>query len=449
MSIVSKIKGAFGGSSSGVKSRYVPEMKGKSAGNPYSDSNFFGGLAVRQSYAGVDVNYTSAMRHNDVYTCIRIKAESLGQLPVRLYRHVGSRKEKITSGREFKIFTQRPNAYQTWQDLIEQYVAALEIQGNFYAEVKRNRFGNVFEIVPFRYQNNVSVEMNHMGQVYYTYSTNDGKGRVIKKTYAPNDILHVKLFSTDGYRGLSPITQTARAIGIAISGESTAASMFEKGGKPAGVLQTDEVFDDDDDSIQRLRDQWQELYGGPDNSGKIAVLESGLKFQSVSMSAVDSQLLEQRKFTREQISSIFRVPLHMLQAASGMKYASVEGNNKSFYKDALMPIAIKLQHAVNEILPENHTIELDEKEFVRGDRETQVKTVKEMVTAGLMSVNEGRDELGLEPVEGGDVFAVQTNNLTFGRYDELPSVQEQMAAKQPNASSAESETPPTEKENED
>ena len=374
------------------------------------------------------------------------QAESLGQLPIQLYRHNADRKTRITSGREYKIFTQKPNAYQTWQDFIEQYVASLEIQGNFYAEIKRNTYGNVYEIVPFRYQNNVSVEMDSIGRVYYTYSTNDGKGRVEKKTYAPASILHVKLFTTDGYRGLSPISQCARAVGVAIASETTAATMFEKGAKPAGVLQTDEVFDDDDDSINRLRDQWQELYGGPDNSGKIAILESGLKFQSVSLSAVDSQLLEQRKFTREQISSIFRVPLHMLQAASGMNYASVEGNNKSFYKDALMPLATKLQNAINEILPENHTIKLDEKEFVRGDRESHVKTVKEELT-GFISINEGRIELGYEPVEGGDVFAVQTNNLTFGRYDELPSVEEQMKSKNPSSPEPKPDAPPKESNN--
>ncbi len=444
MNFISKIKGAFGGTSTPVKS-YVPEMKQKT--NPYSDNSFFGSLGVKSSYAGVDVNYTSAMRHNDVYTCVRIKAESLGQLPIQLYRHNADRKTRITSGREYKIFTQKPNAYQTWQDFIEQYVASLEIQGNFYAEIKRNTYGNVYEIVPFRYQNNVSVEMDSYGRVYYTYSTNDGKGRVEKKTYAPSSILHVKLFTTDGYRGLSPITQCARAVGVAIASETTAATMFEKGAKPAGVLQTDEVFDDDDDSINRLRDQWQELYGGPDNSGKIAILESGLKFQSVSLSAVDSQLLEQRKFTREQISSIFRVPLHMLQAASGMKYASVEGNNKSFYKDALMPLAIKLQNAINEILPENHTIKMDEKEFVRGDRESHVKTVKEELTAGFISINEGRIELGYQPVEGGDVFAVQTNNLTFGRYDELPSVEEQMKSKNPSSPEPKPDAPPKESNN--
>lgn len=437
MGIVDSIK-SWSGFGKGVLSPSMSVKASGSGNNPYSDESFFGGLRLNTNFAGVNVNYTSAMRHADVYTCVRIKTEALGQLPVILYRHNGDTKTKITSGREYTIFTKRPNAFQTWQELIEQYVAAMEIQGNFYAEIKRNRYGNVYEVVPFRYQQNVDVEMDWNGNVYYTYATNDGKGKVQTKTYAPSNILHTKLFTTDGYRGLSPILQSAQMLGTAIAGDTTAAGMFEKGAKPAGVLQTDDTFGDDEEAINRLRQQWQELYGGPDNSGKVAILESGLKFSSISMSAVDSQLIEQRQYSRDQIASIFRVPSHMLNSATNAKYASVEANNKAFYKDSLMPLAIKLQNAIDEILPENHSIRLDERDFVKGDRATQVSTVQQEITAGLISINEGRVALGHEPIDGGDVFAVQTNNLTFGRYDELPSFEEQMNAGKPEPSTTNS-----------
>ena len=61
------------------------------------------------------------MRQQDVYTCIRIKSEAIGQLPVRLYRSINGQNVQITAGREHRIFTQKPNDYQTWQEFIEQY----------------------------------------------------------------------------------------------------------------------------------------------------------------------------------------------------------------------------------------------------------------------------------------------------------------------------------------
>lgn len=402
-----------------------------SLSNVYRDNEFFGSaLTSSDKHAGVNVNYTTAMRHSDVYAAVRIKAESIGQLPIRLYRNDNTVRRQIHSGREFDIFTVRPNPYQTWQEFVETYVTSIEILGNFYAEVKRNRFGNVYEIIPFRFQNNCRAEMDMHGQIYYTYSTNDGKGKVTKITYAPSDILHIKLNNTDGYNGLSPISQCAQTIGSAIAGSTHSAALFANGAQPMGVLSTDNTFGDDDPAIARLRKQWNERHKGPQNRGKIAVLENGLKYQSIQMSSVDAQLLEHSKFSREQICAIFRIPSHMLAAPDGMKYSSIEHNNTGFFRDSLMPLVTKLENNIQPLLPKNHLIKLDQKQFVRGDHKTMVASVQNEIKSGLCSLNEGRIDLGREPLEGGDVFAIQTNNLTFGTYEDIATLREVSIEKQ-------------------
>jgi len=390
--------------------------------NPYSDSSFFG--KTSNTFAGIAVTPDSAIRHNDVYTCVRIKSEALGQIPILLYRQQDNIKYQITSGREFNIFTLRPNPYQTWQDFTEMYVAALELRGNFFAEIKRNKYGNVYEIVPFRFQGSISVNMNSFGQVYYTYSTNGLKSGTATKTYQANSILHIKLNSLDGYRGMSPISYAAQTIGSAIAGETHAANLFTNGARPSAVLETDESFGDDFEIVERLRKQWNDLHKGAANAGKTAILENGLTYKAIQMSAVDSQLIEQRKFSREQISSIFRVPIHMLNAAAGMKYNTIEQNNISFFRDALMPLATKLENAINIILPVAHSIKFDQKSFIRGDRTSQVSNVKNEISMGTMSINEGRIELGLEPIDGGDVFVIATNNATYGTWNNLDKIQQ-------------------------
>ena len=132
--------------------------------NPYSDDSFFERNST-MNYAGVSVNYSTALRHQDVYTCVRIKSEAIGQLPINLYRTQDAVRYKINSGREFDIFTKAPNSYQTWQEFNEMYVTAMELRGAFFAEIKRNSFGNVYEIVPFKQQNGVSVNMDARGVV--------------------------------------------------------------------------------------------------------------------------------------------------------------------------------------------------------------------------------------------------------------------------------------------
>lgn len=393
--------------------------------NPYSDDSFFERNST-MNYAGVSVNYSTALRHQDVYTCVRIKAEAIGQLPINLYRTQDAVRYKINSGREFDIFTKVPNSYQTWQEFNEMYVTAMELRGAFFAEIKRNSFGNVYEIVPFKQQNGVSVNMDARGVVYYTYATNDGQAGVSTRTYTNNQVLHIKMNTIDGFTGMSPITYSASCIGAAIAGESHANSLFKNGARPSGVLSTDEAFGDDDEAVERLRKQWSDMHSGSDNTGKTAVLEYGMTYTPITMTAVDAQLLEQRKLSREQIASIFRVPIHMLNAASALKYNTIEQNNTGFFRDALMPLITKLENSINQLLPKNHVIKVDEKQFVRGDRKSQVDNITAEIKSGLCSVNEGRSELGREPVEGGDVYAVATNNLHFGKWEDLEKIQASM-----------------------
>lgn len=408
------------------KRKSIPKTVGQKADNPYaaeSLSDFFGGAAGNTK----KVTYNSAMRQQDVYSCIRIKAEAIGQLPVRLFSHDGNQKVEITSGVQHNVFTQKPNSYQTWQEFIEMYITSIETLGNFYAEVKRNRFGNVYEIVPFKYQNNCATQMNAQGQVYYTYSTNDGKGQVYTQTYAPNKILHIKLNSANGYVGLSPISQASQTIGSAISGDTHAASLFDNGARPTGVLSTDQSFGEDEEaqeSIARLRSQWDEIYKGPKNAGKTAVLEFGMQYQQIQMSAVDVQLIEQRKYSREQIAAIFRVPLHMLGSPDAMKYNTIEQTATAFFRDSLMPLVTRLENNIKLLLPKNHSIKMDEREYTRGDRKALVQTLKEEMALGTTSVNDACRDLGRPTIEGGDVYIIGTNNFTYGTWDQQKQMTE-------------------------
>ncbi len=388
--------------------------------NPFSDSNFLASMA--NANGSGKVSYTNAMRQQDVYSCIRIKSESLGQLPVQLFKNVGGgQREEITSGREHKIFTKKPNSFQNWQEFIEQYVASVESRGNFYALINRNRYGNVYEIVPFRNQASVRPQMDSGGNVFYTYSTNDGKSGVETISYDARRILHIKLFSTDGFTGLSPISQNELTISSAISGDTHTSALFSNGARPSGVLSTEQTFGADEEAeaaIARLKSQWNELYQGPMNGGKTAVLEFGMQYQPITMSAVDTQLIEQRKYSREQIAGIFRIPLHMLGDPSGLKYNTVEQTSTAFFRDALMPLVTRLENNLNELLPENHFIKLNENEFVRGDRAALIESVGGEVKMGVITINQAAMELGRPQIKGGDVYAIATNNITYGTFDQ-------------------------------
>ena len=378
------------------------------------------------THAGVKVTPTTAIDTDIVYTCIRDKSESIGQLPLTVKR---SGKKLERGSREHRIFSMKPNDYMTTQDLLEMYVTNIELYGNFYMLPILNKFGNIAELIPFRFQTNIRPSMDSNGRVYYTYSTNDGKPKI---TFAGDTLIHIKLNSLNGYEGLSPISAAAMTIGVAVSQEKHIASLMEKGARPSGVLTTDAIFNDAA-AIQRLKDEWGKTHGGAGNSGKTAVLENGLKYQAMGLSPADSELIKQRVFSRIQLCGVFRVPPSRVGVVEAQKYNSLEENNKSYLRDSLVPLITKFENALNNILPTSLAVEVDVRQYTRGDRKSQAESIAAEIKTGLISLNEGREDLGRDNVDGGDVFAIDTNNLTFGLLTDIPKLQAAALARENTA----------------
>ena len=164
----------------------------------------------------------------------------------------------------------------------ETLMTHLLLWGNAYAQIIRNGKGEVMALYPLM-PNKMSVERDENGQLYYTYtrSAEEAKtaetGRVI---LLPKDVLHIPGLGFDGLVGYSPIAMAKNAIGLAIATEEYGAKFFANGAAPSGVLEHPGTIKDP----QRVREAWQSQFGGSSNSGKIAVLEEGMKYTPISIS---------------------------------------------------------------------------------------------------------------------------------------------------------------------
>lgn len=394
----------------------------------------FGIQIAGRNFAGQNVTVSKSLELDTVYACIRDKSESCGQLPFKMYNAKG---EEIKSGRKHRIFCKRPNEFMTQGELTELIITCLESYGRFFAYVIRNKYGNISEIIPFRNQVNVGVNMDTNGRVYYTYSTNDGKPGM---AFAGREIMHLKLNTLDGFTGMSPIRQAANTLGLAMAQEEHLSSLMKNGARPTGALETDHIFQDESKG-QRVLDQWNNTYAGSSNSGKTAMLENGLKYKPITISPADTELVKQRIFSRVQICAIFRVPPHRVGVLEAKAYDRLEDNNRAYMRDVLVPLLKKIEDWYNEQLGDSElSLRYDTREFTRGDRLSQVEAVGQEIKMGLVSINEGRVDLGRHAVEGGDVHAIDTNNLTFGRLEDIPKLQEeQRLANQPQPQQVEEE----------
>lgn len=386
------------------------EKPAKKSVNPYIDSKL---NRSSTSHAGVDVNYNSAMRQADVYTCTKIISESIGMIPLKLYRDRNGVPEEVKGGtRENRIFCSTPNDYMTTQELVEHLVTVLLLRGQAFLDVKRNSLGSIQALYPLRHFNSVNLAMNSDGLPYATWVTNDGESKTTYPPFYEDGLFDVKLQSLNGYTGITPISLMAEQIGTGIATQRHNAKIFENGTRLSGILSTDGVLDDE--GIERIAGSWGTAYGGTDNAGKVAILEQGLQYTQITMTNQDAQLIELLGFSREQIAAAFRVPVHMLNDTSAQTMNNVEQNNLQFLKSSLMPTIIKLENALTRMLPDSLSVKFDTSAYVRGDVKTQAEVAEILLKNRIISHEESRQMFDKPPADSAHTFVIQSNNYIWG-----------------------------------
>ncbi|MCP4984702.1 MAG: phage portal protein [Colwellia sp.] len=367
-------------------------------------------------------NEILALKIEAVFACLRDKSESIGQIPIKMYMIEGNNpRVEIKKGRNYRIFAKKPNHYMNIQQFIELLVVSLERYGAFYAYVDRNDRGTIMSIIPFRHQANIVPNMDINGNVYYTYMKNNGTQG---DPYNIDELFIIKGFTLDGFTPLSPIVQTATNLNIASAQDTSYEALQTKGITSQMALATDEVFSDVN-ARQRLKDDWKQFRGSK-GVEQIPILEQGLKPVSLKLTPLETELLKQREFTVNRICRTFRVPLHRVGVVATTTKDNIFQLDEAYMRDALNPILVKIETELSRLMPEGSSVQFDRNAFYSGSPWRLMEHVERGVKGGLLQINEGRVMLGLEPVEGGDVFAIDNNNVVYGFWKDLKEMQDRL-----------------------
>ena len=388
------------------------------------------------------------MQMTAVYSCVRILAEAIAGLPLHLYRYTDSGgKEKATDHPLYLLLHDEPNPEMSSFVFRETLMTHLLLWGNAYAQIIRNGKGEVMALYPLM-PNKMSVERDENGQLYYTYtrSAEEAKtaetGRVI---LLPKDVLHIPGLGFDGLVGYSPIAMAKNAIGLAIATEEYGAKFFANGAAPSGVLEHPGTIKDP----QRVREAWQSQFGGSSNSGKIAVLEEGMKYTPISISPEQAQFLETRKFQINEIARIFRVPPHMVGDLEKSSFSNIEQQSLEFVKYTLDPWVVRWEQSIaRSLLSENekkqYFVKFNLEGLLRGDYASRMNGYATARQNGWMSANDIRELENLDRIpaeEGGDLYLINGNML--------PLKQAGAFAQSNTASTGEEENEPDETKDEE
>ena len=371
--------------------------------------------------AGKAVTERSAMQMTAVYSCVRILAEAIAGLPVHLYRHTDAGgKEKAFDHPLYLLLHDEPKPEMSSCVFRETLMTHLLLWGNAYAQIIRNGKGEVVALYPLM-PNKMTVDRDDKGQLYYSYqrSQEEAKtmdnGRVILR---PSDVLHIPGLGFDGLVGYSPIAMAKNAIGLAIATEEFGAKFFANGAAPSGVLEHPGTIKDP----QRVREAWQSQFGGSSNSGKVAVLEEGMKYTPISIAPEQAQFLETRKFQINEIARIFRVPPHMLADLEKSSFSNIEQQSLEFVKYTLDPWVIRWEQSIQRTLltaeeKKEYFVKFNVEGLLRGDYQSRMNGYAIARQNGWMSANDIRELENLDRIpaeDGGDLYLINGNMLPLG-----------------------------------
>ncbi len=382
---------------------------------------------IRESYAGawqqnVTVDRDTALTYFAVFSCMTLIASDVAKLGLRLLTLDQNGIWVEATSPAHSPVLRKPNSIQNRIQFWDHYMLSKLSAGNVYVlkgRDNRNVVTSLHILDPHRVQPLVSPQ----GEVFYRLSTDNMAGIEDETTVPASEIIHDRMNTLyHPLVGLSPLAAAGVAAmqGATIQSDST--NFFANRGVPGGVLSAPGAISDE--TATRLKTYWETEFKG-ENAGRIAVLGDGLAFVPMRATAVDSQLVEQLKWTADIVCSVFHVPPYKIGIGEMPKYDNIQSLNTEYYSQALQSLIEAAELALDEglNLPEGTRTQFNIDDLLRMDSVSQMEFLKQGVGAGIMAPNEGRKRVGLGPVAGGDSPYLQEQNYSLealSKRDALP-----------------------------
>ena len=362
--------------------------------------NAMGGGA---SITGAVVNAKTALTLDTVWRAVNLISTDVGKLPLHIHRRLpGDRgKERATGHVAYQLLRHKPNREMTAKRFRETLQQHGLLHGNGYAYIFRDVRGRPQELIPLNPTATVPVRVN--GDLHYvtqiaTSTTADGKTPVggEQRKLAAADVIHIAGLGWDGLAGHSWITMARESLGLGLAMRDHTARFFANGAEPGVVLEHPGKLSPE--AAQALAKQWNDMHSGLNNAHKTAVLEAGMKANTIALNARDAQLIQGRQFSVNEVANWFSVPPHKLGAKIATSYKSLEQENLAYLTDTLDGWLVTWEEECRDKLlsdgektADTHIVEFERKALVRADLMTRAAYLR-IALAGRpwLTPNEGR-----------------------------------------------------------
>jgi len=356
-------------------------------------------------------------QHVWVHACINAIAQNIAGVPLNFYTGTKKDKRLVETGPLVKLF-ETPNPMMSGFQLIEATMIFLGIAGEAFYILDRPNITalpqEIWTFHPSRFEHVPGENGVTKGWIY-----RKGSKQI---PLLPHEVLFIRYFNPDDdYRGLSPIQAAKVSVDQDFYAAQYNRNFFLNSAQPGGVLESKENLIQEE--FERLLAQWNDRHQGVDKVGKIALLEGGVTYKTTGISQRDMDFLEGRKYNREEILAVYKVPKGEIGVEDDTgSYAKDKVRRKLFWETTLDPKMTLIEYVLwsqlcqgiagPEVWPE-----FDRKSIaaLQEDRGLLIEQMRGLCGIGYPAnvVNEWLD-LGLPSIPGGDIGYIPFNQVPMG-----------------------------------
>lgn len=357
------------------------------------------------------VGIDHAMQIAAVWACVERRATTVSTLPIITYAtNSNGAKIRATTTRLYELLKRSPNSRMTSAEFWSAMMVSLDLRGNAFARLDRDpRTGEVVSMYPMA-ADQVEMVVLDDGEAVYYY-------RVDRDVYAlaASSVLHLRGLG-NGRIGLSRLDYMRATTDELAKAQESASRTFGSGGRPTGALMIDSVLRPD--QRDAIRASFGQLASGG-STGRLVVLEAGMKYQQLSISPEDQQLLESRRYGVEEICRWFDVPPILIHATGDVTAwgSGIEQIIRGFHTFTIRPLIVAIEQAITrQILTPaqraQYEVEISHDALLRGSARDRAELYSIMTQHGIMTRNECRRLENLPAVAGADELTVPLNLIS-------------------------------------
>ena len=380
-----------------------------------ASDDFWYGRGTPAVAAGVNVTIDRALTLPVVYDCLQVLSQTVGSLPYGVFERERDGSKTRRSEHPLMDVLADPNPETTDVEFMGQLVFDLATDGNAFIEIRMDDV-EISELWRHDPQM-VTVERAADGFKRYRVRLANGVDRI----FTDRDMWHVKAFSQNGMRGLSPIHAGREAIGAALALQDYSARFFNNDCTPPFILEHAGNFKDEE-SKKNFLSAIKRWWGGRNRSP--GILEYGIKLQKVGVNNEEAQFLQTRKELDFTLARLWRMPPHKVGLLDKATFSNIESQALEFVTDTLLPWLRLIEKSINKHLVLNAKrffFEFNVAGLLRGDVKARFEAYAQGRQWGWLSVNEIRKLENMNPVEGGDVRLQPLNMVPLGTATAQPA----------------------------